>query len=341
MEEKKRLILKLVSKFFTVFVISFIIFMILFIKMYSDLSFNYLLLFSLIASGIMGFSYTMRNYDRDIDRLMELLVFKNLGTYRSDDKYKEYIRQLPGDYGPAIVSVLLDYEIEYEKDIAATILNLHAKKYIKISANGLFKDIVVIKDDVTGLQSHEVYVYECIKSKSMIENEVFEDRIKNDAYSLGLLFTKREMYKKNLIILLIIILISAIVYIYGEFFMPFHNINILGFAIGFQILKILDYVFIISYLTYLGKVSKREYARTTFGRKQANLWLRLRSFLNDFSQLDKSSLMQIDIWDAYLAYALGMGIIKKEDDFTKINPDIKFRYENINIKDMFNIDKKI
>lgn len=330
MEEKKKLILSVLGMFALVFGCCFILFMLAIACIQTNIPFVYTVSFSLFISVIFGLEFITKYRKREIDRLIEILIFKKIATYKSDDKYKEYVREIPNDYGPAVVSLLMDYELEYEKDIAATILNLHAKKYIQIPMNGKFEDIVIINDDTKNLLTHELYVFECIKSKSKIENYKFENFVKDDTYSLGLLENKRTFYEKNLIFLLIVIVISIIIYIYCEYFIQLDSMkSVILFSVMFNVFKISVVMFIIGYLNYLQKISARGYVRTSYGKEQANLWLRLKLFLTDFSQLDKSNLVQIDIWNSYLAYALGMGIIEKEDEFTKINPGSNLRYENI------------
>lgn len=103
--------------------------------------------------------------------------------------WNKYYRELPGNYSPAIVSVLCDFEQELYKDLPAIILNLCANGYIDIiEKNGEYVYIDKNKE-LSSLMENERYVLDYIlhKTDKPFDNEEWSDIIINDTKKLELI----------------------------------------------------------------------------------------------------------------------------------------------------------
>lgn len=87
---------------------------------------------------------------------------------------KEYQREIEGIPTPAIASYLYNRNTEVFRDYSATILNLYVKEYIVISdfENDVKIDIVKGKD-LSKLQRHEKYAYDCIIEQNKFDEKKF------------------------------------------------------------------------------------------------------------------------------------------------------------------------
>lgn len=73
--------------------------------------------------------------------------------------FEELNREINVEYSPAILSYLMDQNIEPQKDIIATLLNLYAKKIIKIERINNKYIFISNKQDKEKLSLEEKYVY--------------------------------------------------------------------------------------------------------------------------------------------------------------------------------------
>lgn len=89
-----------------------------------------------------------------------------------------YYRELPNEYGIGTCTLLIDSAIENEKDIIATILNLCAKKYLRLEKDTTNYKIHILKetddkpylteeDIKSKLYLNEKYVLNCLKNNTI------------------------------------------------------------------------------------------------------------------------------------------------------------------------------
>lgn len=86
---------------------------------------------------------------------------------------EELVRDIDITYSPAVVSYLMNQQIEPEKDFLATILNLYAKKIIdieKIDGKYLIKEGEKSKQQ---LGEDEEYIYDIIMNDKEIDAKAF------------------------------------------------------------------------------------------------------------------------------------------------------------------------
>ena len=116
---------------------------------------------------------------------MMTFIGKIIGSLKANHKIKKddkfirkinpyiYYRELPNEYGIGVCSLLIDSSIENEKDIIATILNLCAKKYIKL---------------VNDNDNYAIHILKEVDSKSYLtEEDISNNLLLNEKYVLSLL----------------------------------------------------------------------------------------------------------------------------------------------------------
>lgn len=277
------------------------------------------------ARAAVGFSF--------VYVLFELLMIAYL-YFKYDKEYKakfmgEYFRELPGNYSPAVLSVLWNFGKVKPRDITATMMDLVRRKYLVLIAEqreirGLIKHKIeneyvfeLNKEaDLEALTSHEKYFIDWLiytlgdgvkvsltdieqSSKTLSGAESFKadydawvEYVKIEAESLS--FFDRNTIKGQ-----IFGIVTAVVgMIYGGFTAAVHS-NIAGLIV----LMTVSFILLIYSL-----VIRR---RSRYGAEQFKMWKAFRRFLKHFSQLDKADLPAVTIWEHYLVYAITIGVAKE------------------------------
>jgi hypothetical protein len=106
-----------------------------------------------------------------------------------------YLRDIPKNYSPAIVSLLFDKNIEPYRDFPAVILNLKLRGYIDIINNNGIIEYIKLKSEDSNLLEHEKFVYHAILTDKIIYKGAFRGLIKSDAADLGLISLTGDSFK--------------------------------------------------------------------------------------------------------------------------------------------------
>lgn len=116
--------------------------------------------FSLFFSLIFGTVVGLLKGKREI--LKEAIYIKKTNPYI-------YYRELPNDFGIGVASLLFDSEIENDKDIVAVILDLCAKKYIRLTKQENKYCLKILKDADEHLLKNETYILNAIISGTIAD----------------------------------------------------------------------------------------------------------------------------------------------------------------------------
>lgn len=112
-----------------------------------------------------------------------------------------YFREIPNDYGIGVSSVLLDFNIKGKKILMASILDLCAKKYIRVTENGNGYIIEDLKKDTKDLLPSEIFVLEwaltSLKTKRKFDYKEWRRLSINDAINIGLVENRKTTYEKQ------------------------------------------------------------------------------------------------------------------------------------------------
>jgi len=240
----------------------------------------------------------------------------------------KYYRELPGEYTPAEMSVLLTMGQVNTRDITATLMDLVRKRILLIdnrtyTKKGFFKDkkitdyAISINPDAppANLKSHESYLIEWFVERIGNGNSVLLDEISAYArttagarrfsqdYDRWCALVKEEADKNNF---------------FDETCKKGRTIGILAslayLAAGILVISVFrSFMGIILFILFLVLFifSIRINRRTAYGSEQYAMWQAFKNFLKDFSHLDKAEIPSIIIWEHYLVYAISLGVAKE------------------------------
>lgn len=265
--------------------------------------------------------------------LFELLLIVFL-YFKYDREYKaqfmgEYFRELPGDYSPAVLSVLWNFGKVKPRDITATIMDLVRRKYLGLNVeqreiHGLIKykveneyTFVLNKGtDLGALSEHEQYLLDWMistigngvkvslseieqSSKTLNGAETFKADYDAWAEYVRIESEKLSFFDKNALKGQIFGVVAAVFgIIYGGITAALHG-NIAG-----MIVLMLSSFTLLIYSLLIRR-------RSRYGVEQFKMWKAFKRFLQHFSQIDKAELPAVVLWEHYLVYAITLGVAKE------------------------------
>jgi len=270
-------------------------------------------------------------------------IYKKYDEEFKQDFKGKYYRELPGDYTPAEMSVLMSSGRVNTRDIMATLMDLARKKQVVISTNKIDKKttfgskekiqyIITLKEKIptVTLKPHERFIISWFIIKIGDGNCVSLDEIKayvkNDSkalkfkadydkwYKLVLEESAKNnfFYKTSKKAIVLVMIIGFVYFLVGLVVSIFMSTPI---AIACIIQGVILIIF--------SATIKR---KTKYGNEQYAMWKAFKNFLKDFSRLDKAEIPSIILWEHYLVYATSLGVAK---EVIKQLP-IVFRDEDLN-----------
>ena len=243
------------------------------------------------------------------------LINKTFNLYMNLKNRKNiYYRDIPGNYTPAIASLIYDNTYESSLDIPATILSLVGKKILQFDDNLNIRTIKTEK--VKKLDNHEKYLYNCLKNGSKIDSAQFKNHVINDALAKNLIKKKEDQKDNNQSFIFFFIMFCVLALLGSMPRFPGYNviaiILIAVTIIGTAILSIKE-----------KNASNNNYENTLLGNEEKVKLSGLKHFLLDFSDLDSKEEKYIYLWEEYLAYAYMFGI--NNTIFNKFLNDKKYQ----------------
>lgn len=279
-----------------------------------------------------------------------------------------YYRELPNHFGIGVNTLLIDSKIENEKDIVAVILDLCAKKYLKLFKLENKYFIQVLNYQNGQLLENEKYIMQYIsqnKVKDINYNEWYrlclEDGKKLDLYidfqekknnfNFFEKFGTAGNIIKNIIVLLISILMtvaalevdnpySIITAIFSGivcFIMLSFMAQLAYGALGFIVYSIQE-VINAGINSYNDEISNN-LKRTDKGLEEYYKLKSFANFLDDFGAFAKKEPEEIVLWDYYLSYAQVFGLTEKimKTGYDKLINNSSFNIDDINNLTLDNI----
>lgn len=228
---------------------------------------------------------------------------------------KEYYRDILRKYSPAELSYIDDFNIDYPKDIIATLLSLKLKNKITITNNY----VNVVDFNAIGLRKSEIYVLDNIKDgKVVLKNSL--DIIKyteDDALEDNLIVKANFNTKKTILKSIIGTILKFLLFmlIFGFVCLNIEKLNyvnisddimfilvlIFGFFMMFLFISIpFSFVKIVSYLL----IKSNSYKRTNIGEEINEKIEGLKNYIKDFSILNEREQQELMIWEDYLIYSI-------------------------------------
>lgn len=260
-----------------------------------------------------------------------LIVTYLYGKYDKELKHNfegKYYRELPGDYTPAEMSVLMSFGKVNTRDVMATLMDLSRKKQLVISPNKSIKKGIFNSKEITQyeiklnektppitLKKHEKFLISWFIGKIGNGNYVSLDEIKDYVKGKSEALEFKDDYDKW------VNLVQEESAKYKFFDDTSKKGRLLGVIAGFayMLVGVAITAFLVSSIAIVAIIQgvilvifsifiKR---RTTYGNEQHAMWKAFKNFLNDFSSLDKAEIPAIVLWEHYLVYAVSLGVAKE------------------------------
>ena len=267
----------------------------------------------------------------------------------------DYYRDNLGEISPATISVMMNLDIENEKDICAMLLYYKSKKIIDLDENKK----IVVKNTVNLKESDRLFL-NWLKNKNPLILNQWKNQIIDEAVNDGYLQDKTNynFSKGCLVPIVTFIILTIIVFC---LIMSFKNNastvelelerlqidQIHSFAEQLKciinnpiilgaIIKVLVFVMLIivgnalpafSIIYFLISIfTTKRVKRTKLGNQLTERIYAMKNFIHDFSNLSDKTKEHLVLWDYFLIYA----VVLEEND--KIVNEIS-NYMNINIID--------
>lgn len=251
-------------------------------------------------------------------------------------KTKDYYRDILKNHTPLELSYIDNFEIDYTKDVIATILSLELKKKITIKDNY----IDIIDKDISNLQKSEIYILNNIKDGKVTNLDSYEilSHAKEEAFNNNLIIknkVKRKEEKSLTIEKLMILedigmfLLALLLIFYLEDIVDFLNNVVLPniYIIAPIIIIICLLLIFISVQKFYRSVKaesyyqnkNNSYKRTVKGEEINYKIEGLKNYLKDFSLLSNKEQQELVLWEEYLIYSVIFNMNDKIiNDLTKL-----------------------
>lgn len=225
---------------------------------------------------------------------------------------KDYVRDLPEYFPPAIASFLLDLSIE-TTDYTATIAYLIAKGYITIDKDD---KVTLNKDSILNLAKHERYVLQAVLGNNKYNHEDFKRYVVEDAEKMG--YIKKERRKTNFLrnfTLDIIVCMTCMMFADSmKVGLLKTMLEIIGVITGYGIF------FIIGYSIYLlTKFEGENFVRTKLGTEEAKKWTGIKNYIKDYTLLSNKNIKDTTLFEEYIAYAISLNEAKTIEKYVMEN----------------------
>ena len=257
--------------------------------------------------------------------LLGVVLQKANKLIKERNKYKgKYYRDFPSEDNPYVLEYLIKKKIT-TLSFSATILNLIAKKVIKIEKNPIDEKELQLKliDENQYLTNAEKSILEAIfdvvgdtrtcslkelkkfgkktsnaitlKSKIDKFNAYAENEAKQKGY-----FEQKTKKVKEIVWICIHYIIMFIIMIAGVNYKTNNGENII---IGLILISI------VSFISY--KIISKDKGRTELGAEEYSKWLAHKRYLQHFSNFDEKDLPEVILWEKYLVTATILGCADK------------------------------
>lgn len=272
--------------------------------------------------------------------LLALMIFITIRVYTKYDKeYKpkfelEIYRELPREYGPAVMGYMYRFMKSDDEDVTATLMDLIRRKYLILDQNNSnindddpnFKIIITNKDQsaLTNYERHLInwFINTIGDGQSVTLNDIeaypkkyanaerfqsdgraFSKLVKDECSKYDFFENVKTGKAKAASFILIPIVYAIIVFLVS---------SSLNLEFGFALIS--SIVISIAYGLYIGTIKKR----SKNGIEEYAMWKAFRQFLIDFTNLKDYPMPSLTIWEHYMVYAISFGIADKVMEQLKV-----------------------
>lgn len=308
----------------------------------------FMVLFPLISIFSIAHAIGKAKAKRQLKKEQKLLKKTNPYTY---------FRELPNEFGIGVTSLLFDSTIENEKDIVAVILDLCARKYLRLEKQPSGYSVRVLKGADENLLSNEKYILDLVVNNKLTEINYKEwfNYCVQDGGDLGL-YSRNDVdanididasskgISKMAKVMIVVAVIITSLYLLGALndglvFAVFSSIGV--FALSAFVLYLISYpiMIIIGIVNMAKNAAKGSYAeamnnnlkRTAKGIEELYKLMSFEAFLKDFGNFVEKSAEEVVLWDRYLSYAQVFGLTDEimKNGYNELINNASFSIDNI------------
>lgn len=281
--------------------------------------------------------------------LLAFAIYKTVYCYKKFDKERvslfdsEYYRELPADYSPAELGMLLNFNELGKNELEATLLDLIRRKYIELDMNGCstidkkpnyklirttqngydlkqherkllswFFDTIAKGNELT-LDQLDAYLKKEKNARKYLEDSKSFAKSVYEESKVHNFFDDVKDVKKHSIGIIIASVIGCLISLIcvGAFeFYP--GVLFMGL---FAIIAIL-FSFYVNFIKRRSEKGNEDYVR----------WIAFKNFLEEFSTFEDYPMPAIIVWEKYLVYASEFGIAQKVEE----QMNLKFKNMDMN-----------
>jgi len=293
--------LKMVKKYIAVLLIILLLFFCFLIYLFSYKSkivyvLSFLFFILLILPGIITYLF---------------VKIKNRNPRYVKNALERVVKEISNKYSPAICSLLYNEKIEAYSAYTATILDLEHKGYLKIRKNNNNYAIDVLKKDYDKLNKHEKFVMRCICNEEAFDIIKFKNNIFEDAISLNVIEQNESKDKRDMLVLILMIVFFAI---------------IIAFIFFHMYLSIILIILVMSFIVIAGTnlYIEDKYILTAQGKKLKKQVMGFKYYIKEYTLLEKRDIEEKELFKDYIAYALSLGETKILQEFVKTNEQYRY-----------------
>lgn len=219
----------------------------------------------------------------------------------------DYYRDNFGEISPSLISLMIDLDIEEEKDLTAMLLFYKLNNIITVENNN-----IILNQSVTLNESDKKF-FEWFKSRNIADFATWKNSIKMDAINNGYIVpNKEESKKKGCLIPLVILIGAIIIFIYlisiimnpsfdikNSIYVTLIIISITLVALIITITPIFSLIYFVA-----NKLSSNKIKRTEKGNELTEKIYAMKNFIHDFGNLSEATKESLCVWDYFLIYAV-------------------------------------
>lgn len=244
-----------------------------------------------------------------------------------------YYRELPGDYGPAVMTELLGTK-SYAEIMPASIMNMARLGYVQITEIKNSKDekksdynIKLLKEkneieEATDLEDNEKYfalnmlfdestefTLEDMKKRfkksseqttAVTKHQTWMKKIEEDAYKYNLYKKSYRMGKGCVWFVILPILLCAMLLVLG---IIYNFEDVIGVSMMLFIFSLIAILIAATNIHSKIRLTKK-------GVTEKAKWKAFSKFLDDFSKMEDYPVQSLVLWEHYLVYAVALGKAK-------------------------------
>ena len=217
----------------------------------------------------------------------------------------EYYRNNFGEISPALISLMVNLDIEEKKDITAMLLYYKLNNIIKISNNE-----IIINENVSLKESDKIFI-KWLKSKNILYLDEWKNQIKQDGIEQGYIQKQKDKNKGCLtpIICLVVTIVATII----DWSLLSRTVeNDSGdIKIVFLFVILIGLFFLIINWLWIGlayffseMANKKNIKRTRKGNELTEKIYAMKNFIHDFGNLSTVTKESLCMWEYFLIYAI-------------------------------------